>query len=147
MRSTLFALLILASGAALAAPPTAPGNYRGTGRFLAPDGSVGTYEIEARLEGERLSTRYTYKDQAGNPQQKTMTFQFGADGSVTMTSPDYPGTTAGRCDGSLCSYAMSFPGGEVMELLSFGPEGIEKVGRKSFSGVTIAWTESLSRVK
>jgi hypothetical protein len=64
-----------------------------------------------------------------------------------MTSPDYPGTTAGRCDGSLCSYAMSFPGGEVMELLRFSPGGIEKVGRKSFSGVTIAWTESLSRVE
>ncbi len=147
MKSTLIAFLALASGVALAAPPAAPGNYRGTGRYLAPDGSVGTYEIEARVEGDRLTTRYAYKDQAGNAQQRSMTVQFGADGSIAVSSPDYPGTTAGRCDGSLCSYATSFPGGQVMELLRFGPDGIEKVGSKGFSGTTVAWTESLSRVR
>ncbi|MCU0253782.1 MAG: hypothetical protein MUE47_04500 [Acidobacteria bacterium] len=147
MKSTLFALLTLASGAALAAPPVAPGDYRGTGRYLAPDGSVGTYEIEARVEGDRLTTRYAYKDQAGNAQQRSMTVQFGADGSIAVTSPDQPGAIAGRCDAALCSYASSFPGGQVMELLRFGPDGIEKVGSKSFSGASVAWTESLSRVK
>ena len=147
MRSMLFALVTLASGIALAVPPVAPGDYRGTGRYIGPDGSVGTYEIEARVDGDLLTTRYAYKDQNGAAQQHTLTFRFGADGSLAVTSPEHPAGTAGRCDGALCSYAMTFPGGEVMELLHFTPEGIDKVGAKKFSGASVAWTETLSRAK
>lgn len=141
------ALVVLGSFSALAAEPLPQGEFAGTGRYLGPQDATGTYAVTASVEGGRMVASYVYKDAAGQERRETLTLTAGADGSLAIESKDQPGAGRGRCDRDICSYAMTFPGGEVMELIRFKPDAIEKVGTKRFGEMSVTWTETLARVR
>lgn len=139
------ALVAASSLSALAASPLPQGKFAGTGSYLGPKGSTGSYTISATVDGDRMVAIYRYQEGSSPRREETYTLTAKADGTFTIAGKDRGRELRGRCDGPVCSYAASFPGGEVMELIRFKEDAIEKVGTKTFGDVSVTWTESLER--
>lgn len=150
MRRFLFvnvAFVLIASGAAFAQERLPQGEFTGQGRYLGPQNSTGTYEVSALIEGSTIVATYVYDDGSGQKRRESLTLIAQPDGSLVVRGKDQAGEGRGRCDGSLCSYAMAFPGGSVMELIRIDADAIEKVGTKRYGETSVTWTETLARAR
>lgn len=151
MRRYLFfvVLFIVATTAVASAQERFPqGEFTGQGRYLGPENSSGTYEVSASIVGSTIVATYVYDDGSGQKRRESLTLIAQPDGSLVVRGKDdRVGEGRGRCDGGLCSYAMSFPGGSVMELIRIGADSIEKVGTKRYGETSVTWTETLGRAR
>ncbi len=150
MRRYLFVgvlFVLMASGAALAQERLPQGEFTGQGRYLGPQNSTGTYEVAASIEGSTIVATYVYDDGSGQKRRESLTLIAQPDGSLVVRGEDRAGEGRGHCEANLCSYAMSFPGGSVMELIRIDGDAIEKVGTKRYGETSITWTETLARAR
>ena len=140
----VIALLVLTAAGPAAAGPLPAGTYAGTARWIAANGTRGSYTVERSFNGNVVTNHYEWTGSKRTSETHRMTFAVkGADPFFEVMDEKNKVVGKGFCVENSCSYTVDTGTVKVEETFRFGDGVIEVVGGKSGAGFKVAWKEDL----